>query len=247
MYFKYGTYQHAPNEVTLAQFQIIPVRHNNFRTATRYTMQLSGELYVTDGISDKVACQADLTNKINGLINAYKDDYKDAGFYQDNGLPTPHVLISNHPDNLTGNIVTSRNWPAGDGNEYATKRTFTIGISALFKSSYSQLVSYQDSIEQIGDGGSVIRWYSRRFGPPGFEIASSQSLVTYKHAGKAMAIDAYPMPPMPLYTRPYLLGDLTRISRIGPQRYHQGYQMYEIHWNYTYVLPNPALVLPTVR
>jgi hypothetical protein len=248
MYFRYGNYQHPANEVTLAHFQIVPQRNQQgFRLGTHYSMHLEGELYVDDGITDKVACQANLTNKINTLINAYKDDYKDAGFYQDNGLPTPHVLPNNHPDNVTGNVISHRNWPMGDGNEYATKRTFTIGITALFKNSYSQIIEYQDRIQQVGDGGPVVEWYNTRFGSPGFQIRNAQSFVYYSHSGHMQAIDAYPIPPSPLYSRPYLLGDKTVIQRDSPKRYAQGYMVYTVHWTYHYILPNPSLILPTLR
>jgi hypothetical protein len=248
MFFKYGSYQHEQNEVELVHFNINPVRNSNdIRIATRFTMQISGELYVDPGIVGKEDAQANLTNKINLLINAYKDDFKDAGFYQDNGLPTPHVLPSNHPDNLTGNIVINRNWPMGDGNEYATKRTFSVGISALFKNAYSNIVEYTDSIAQQGDGGPVIKWYMRRFGPPGYQILFDQSLVVYEHQGMMTALNAYPVPPLPLFSRPYLLGDQTKITRFAPKRYAQGYAEYRIAWSYTYVLPAPTLVLPTTR
>lgn len=247
MFFRYGSYSHPQNEVTLANFRIYPMRENQIRIGTRFEMTIEGELYVDNGLIDKDACQANLTNKIANLINVYKDDYKDAGFYQDNGNPTPHVLQSNHPDNLTGNIITHRNWPMGDGNEYATKRTFTIGIAAEFKSAYSQIVNYQDVISQVGDGGPLVRWYATRFGPPQYDILHNQTFVQYKHAGFAVALDAYPSPPMPFYTRPYLLGHLTRIIRQSPQRYAQGFRMRGISWEYHYVLPAPALLLPTVR
>lgn len=248
MFFRYGTYSHPQNEVTLANFRIYPMRTpNHIRIGTRFEMSIEGEIYVDNGITDKTACQVNLTNKINNLINAYKDDYKDAGFYQDNGLPTPHVLPTNHPDNLTGNMITHRNWPVGDGNEYATKRTFTVGIAAEFKSSYSQLINYEDSITQCGDGGSMIQWYSRRFGPPGYIVLANQTFVQYVQMGTATAIDAYPIPPMPLYARPYLLGHLTEIQRSGPKFYAQGNRFRSVSWKYTYVLPTPGLLLPTVR
>lgn len=248
MFFRYGSYSHPQNEVTLANFRIYPMRSpNQIRVGTRYEMMLEGEIYVDNGLTDKTACQVNLTNKINLLINAYKDDYKDAGFYQDNGNPTPHVLPNNHPDNLTGNIITHRNWPVGDGHEYATKRTFTIGIAAEFKSAYSQIIQYEDNITQQGDGGSIIRWYNKRFGAPEYDILANQSLVVYKHMGFATALDAYPMPPMPLYTRPFLLGHLTHISRSTPTRYAQGWRYRRIAWSYTYVLPTLALLIPTAR
>jgi hypothetical protein len=61
------------------------------------------------------------------------------------------------------------------------------------------------------------------------------------------AIDAYPIPPSPLYSRPYLLGDKTVIQRDSPKRYAQGYMVYTVHWTYHYILPNPSLILPTLR
>lgn len=248
MYFQYGAYRHQPDEVNFANFRIFPVRSNNgIRIATRYEMQLAGELIVDPTLTDKVACQADLTNKIHNLVNAYKDDYRDAGFYQDNGLPTPHILPNNHVDNLTGNIVIQRNWPVGDNHEYASCRTFSLGISAMFKNAYSQVLEYDDSIEQRGDGGSVIRWYNKRFGAPGYQILNNQSFVVYHHRGRMVTLDSFPMPPIPLYTRPFYLGDATTIIRSGPTRYAQGYRMYSVTWHYMYVLPTQALLLPTVR
>lgn len=248
MFFKYGSYQHPQNEVELVHFNITPMRNSNqIRYGTMFTMQLSGEIYVDSGIVDKEDAQANLTNKINLLINAYKDDFKDAGFYQDNGLPTPHVLPSNHPDNVTGNIVVNRNWPMGDGNEYATKRTFSVGIQAMFKNAYSNILEYSDAIAQQGDGGPIIKWYERRFGPPGYQILADQSTVSYEHQGSMTALNAYPVPPLPLFSRPFLLGHATTITRHAPKRFAQGYMEYRISWKYHYVLPAPTLVLPTTR
>lgn len=240
MYFKYGSYQHPDNEVTLAQFQLSNKRNpRGFRTSSVFTIHITGEILGSG--------QSDLTTKIDALIAAYSDDFKDAGFYQDDDTPTPHLLVSNHPNNLTGNVITYRSWPSGDLAEYATKRTFAIGIEAEFRNAYSQFVFYEDNMEMVGDGGSAIRWVAQSNGLPILHQDSSSTPQMWIHSGTAVALDAYPLPPPPMFDRPNYLGHLTRIRRKGPRRYAQGFQEYTTEWYYVYQFQTPNFLLPTAR
>lgn len=245
MYFKYGSYQHGDNEVMLARYEVFPVRSNlGIRTSTIFSMNVFGELQVTTPNATKSQAQDELSTKITDLIAAYSVDYQDAGFYKDDGVATPHVLINNHADNITGNIVTRRNWPIGDRAEYASKRSYSISIQAEFRNSYSQVVEYSDSIVRTGDGGSIIRWFNGRTAPS-WLVEAPASCVTYRHQGRAVALDAYPLPPVPLLQRPYLLGHLSTNGFISPLRYYRLRRRYTVTWSYTYIMPTFATILPT--
>jgi len=240
MYFKYGDHQHPDNEVTLASFSIVPKRSSRgFRMSTLFEMHIAGEILGSS--------QSDLTTKINELITAYSDDFKDAGFYQDDDSPTPHVLTSNHPDNLTGNIITYRNWPIGDGAEYATRRTFSIGIQAEFANAYSQFIHYQDTISRTGDCGSIIEWVNLPTGDPTYTVEANKSYQLIRHSGEATALSFYPLAPAPLLDRPFYLGHLSNIQYIGPRRYAQGYREFTTRWQYTYITTSDFPVYPTLR
>lgn len=244
MYFKYGNYQHGNNEVALARYEILPRRSRlGIRESTIFSMNIVGELQVTTPGATPAIAQAELTTKIQNLIAAYSEDYKDAGFYQDDNTPTPHVLLNNHADNMTGNIITRRNWPIGDQAEYASKRTYSISIQAEFRNSYNQIVDYSDSILRLGDGGSIIRWFNGRVAPSWLNEAPS-SFVTYYHRGRAVALDAYPLAPPPMFSRPFLLGHLTRIGSKGPLRYKNMRRRYTTTWSYVYVRPTADTLLP---
>ena len=96
----------------------------------------------------------------------------------------------------------------------------------------------------LGGIKMAVRVAIKRFGIPGYEVIANQSFVVYQHSGYATALDAYPMPPMPLYARPNLLGHMTQIRRSSPTRYAQGYRYRRVSWSYPYIVPTVAILLP---
>ena len=241
MIFKYGSHAHAQDEVSLVRFMVLPRRSSRgFRTEIEYRMDITGELLGTS--------TSDLTTKINTLIAAYQDDDKDAGLFLNDGTTaTPHFLQTNHSQNLTGNVIRYRNWNhGGDGAEYATKRTFAIGISALFRDNVNQLTDYRDNISRRAFGPRY-RWVESPTQLP-YPIRSNLYTTQYIYQyGYATALDAYPLPPPPLLPEPNYLPDLTRIDERGPSRYAKGFRGYTTKWSYVYAVAAPTLLSPTIR
>jgi hypothetical protein len=249
MQLRFGNYSHAPNSVALSEVRIRPTRTLRGRRVTsRIDWRFMGELIPDATSTTPQAVQDDLDAKQYALVRAYEDDYKDIGFYKDDGSLTSLYLATDHPANLTGNLVSFLTFPRGDGAEYAGKRTFAAGVHAEFADIYSQLTEYVDTMTQFGDGGPIYTWHDTPNGPVSMPQSQS-SYVRYVHQGMAVAFDAWPLPPAPLASGANYLSKNTVITRTSPRKYsgfgRWGY--YKVEWSYTYVFPTPQALLPVIR
>jgi hypothetical protein len=249
VYFKYGAYQHEDNSVTMMNSSIRMMRSPRGRRAfSKVEFRCAGEVIVDPTLTTNTARQADLTTKMFEIEAAYSDDYKDAGFYQDDGTVTTHFIETNNANNMTGNVVDFFNWTPGTENEYCTIRSFQFGISAMFRDTYSGIFDYRDQITRIGNAGPVYQW---RLSPTGLATArqySAYSTQHHVHSGRAIGIYDYPLPPSPLASGTNYLGHLTKVQNIAPMKYGGPfkYAMYTTTWEYHYVYPANVINLPVL-
>lgn len=243
MYLKYGTYQHAPEEASLASLTVQPeMNARGHRLINVVTAHVNGELCLAPGET-----QYDLSTRITALSNAFDVDGLDFGLYHDNGTATPHFLSSSHPDNLTGNQVIYKSFPANHGGEYTTGREFAYAIQAKFRAASSLLMSYRESITHVGTTGPIWRWQNNRnFGPTVHRDAPA-SYQVIKQSGMAETLTTYLLPPAPILGQPFNLVDQNTITRIGPIRYPRGFVSYVVKWDYTFCTPTIHAAFPTLR
>lgn len=241
MYIQYGTFQFAPGEATFAG---INMRTN--QTSRGYNISQQIDFSVIGEVCKPT--QAEITSRISQITNAFSQHGYDIGLYHDDGTPTPHFLQSSHQLNLTGNQVKTIRFPEVTGGEYVDGRKFAITVGAEVLGAERQLLSYYDSIEQVGNGQPDIRWRlipnigwaARLFAP--------STLVRYFHSGSAETLDTWLTPPPPYFPGPpFLVPGSYRVRRHHPVRRPQGFLGYRVDWFYEYNLLIPTPGYPTVR
>jgi hypothetical protein len=213
----------------------------------RIEWSFMGELIPDQTSTTKQQVQDDLDAKCQAVIEAYSEDYKDIGFYKDNGALTSFYLATDHGANMSGNLVSHCTFPYGDRAEYAGKRTFAAGVYADFADVYSQILDYSDSMTMQGDGSPIYHWKDTANGP----IVSRQypsSFVTYIHQGYSVAFDAWPLPVVPLASGENYLGNLTTIRHTSPKKFanYAKWGIYRVDWRYVYRFPAPQGLRPTL-
>ncbi len=247
MFWKYGGHQHPAQEVNLVRFEIQPLyTRRRVRWATLYRAHLLGELIYTG--------QDTLRNKMNELIAAYADNYKDFGLYHDDGTPSPHFIQNNHPDNYSGNLITYRSWPRGEPDEYATVRTFQIIIEATFINPDSNLVEWRESVALQGTGGPKWEWrkaWVRTGGiitPVDFQIQTNPATTQWIYQyGYAEGLTVYPVGnvPPPLFPAWEEQWKRSWIQH-DPERLGQGFVRFPLSWQYVMQAPTGQSVAPNL-
>lgn len=238
MRLAWGPYLHAPNEVGLMSISRRPIRGPRGRKAqTELRWRYYGELLPDPTSLTALQVQNDLNAKMDALERAYDNDYRDIGFFRDDGSLTCHYMLTKHDDNLTGNIVDQLTWAPGDRTEFASKRTYQIGVSALFRTSYSQVYSYKDTITRSG-GGPMYIWRNTANGPRA-ELLFQNTYRVYRHFGHQVGLDWWLAPPSPLASGPNYLSHLTQVGYTSPNKFSNPgqYQFFVTTWSYTYIFP----------
>lgn len=249
MYWKYGSYQHPDNSVTLVKTVIRPKRSpRGRRFMTRVEIHCRGEVQANQTLTTAIDKQDDINTKMLAVEAAYSSDYQDAGFYRDDGDVTSHFLQNNHVATLTGNCVMYFHWEDSANEEFCSIRTFSFGIYAEFIDTYSGIYEYRDLILRRGTAGAVKRW---RMMPNGVAIPRTlapASIQTQIHMGKVVGLRGYIDPPPPLATGNFYLEDLTEIKRTGPLKfgYPGAYGLFTTEWKYIYQFPQHVDLYPTV-
>ena len=220
--FKYGDFEHDPGEVYPQMIEIRPrVSDRGQRWATHVRYQLAGE-FLKDPATPMTS--EEVTTRIDALKAAYADDFKDFGFYLDDGTtPTSHVITNDFPSNLSGNRVLGIQFPHVLPNEYANTQSFRLSLGALFKDSETQLLYFKETVSQRGTGGPHWTYRSRYRGRPVREEVQEFTPVRLVQRGVIIGLDLDPVPPAPWWP-----ADEHEPSRIierdsGRQHGHQSY------------------------
>jgi len=239
MYIKYGTFQFEPWEASLANVSIqAHYTPRKFKKSQLVEMTVIGTV-VASG-------QYSVGTRLSQIQTALLEDGLDFGLYHDDNTPTVHYIQSSHPNNLTGNQVSRKIFPADTGAEYITGREFSFTISAEIADFETSLIEYRDSYAATGDCGPIYEWEATREGLLVRQTApaSMQSVI---HSGYAVTSSAFFTPPAPYYAPPFHLSHLKEIKYTGPQRYPQSALGYVTEWKYHYILPTDTFNLPTIR
>lgn len=239
-YFQYGSYAHPAGEVNLTRVDVRNIHSGRGQLQhVLYTMYLQGEICAADASA--------VTTRINEITAAYRYEGYDAGLYLDSGTVTSHFLQSNHSNNISGNrIIQGPSFPKGGPEEYATGRTFSITIQALFASPESQILEYTESIQYVGTGGPQIG--VRRFpvGPPQAYIICQQTEQRIVQSGRSLGFGGYVFPYGPLYPN-YEHTD-QRVYQLGTPRFHgQQFSEYPMQWAFYMSAPFAQSGVPIPR
>lgn len=242
MFLRYGSYQHDTNEAYPAGFtQTVQYSNRGRAQLVRKTMQVEGV------IIPSAASQSNITAALREFESAYARGLslsQTVGFYQDDGTPTPHVLPATGA--LGGVRILSIDYPRADRAEYATQRTFRVVLQADYRASTDDLVSWQETIRIIGDGGPAEVLQLLANGVPQRQTVAQRTPVFAQQTGRAVGYLAYPSFPQPIW--PFAI-DRPRIEQVmeAPQLQRSSFVNYGIAWNYPYQSETPLVGRPTAR
>jgi hypothetical protein len=235
--FKYGDYEHAANEVTVAgtSKEIIYSDEGWVEKVVR-RMTISGVI--------KGSSQADLTTKLDNLELAYIDG-KSAQLYHDDGS-TPassmHGLTSGGT-NTTDVRVKNFSYGPATGAEYATGRSFSITleneewINGVIGGAAANIVRYNEDFTFEGGGPRVLP-VNLAFETPIIQIISQYTATIITQRGEAIGRLSYP-PVAPYIAHAGAVQDESRrvISKSAP-RNNAGVQTdFPVRWLYVSMSP----------
>lgn len=193
MFVKVGQYVHPINECITRR---VAIRHElsqrGKRVSKLISLHLEGYLYADT--------QSGLTTAIRNLIDAYASDYQEIGLYEDDGAGnigqrTPHYI--DNVNSMSGVRILDREWPKGDGAEYANRRFFSIRAYSRYVDCESQIVFWRDSVKVIGTGGAR-REVEQTFAGPMEYLAALRTPQRIIRSGQAIGFGGYVSFPGPL-------------------------------------------------
>ena len=231
IFLKYGNYSHAVGECSVAMECTTVRREDGGALEAKWTWSISGMLQGTS--------PSDLSTKIAALRAAYAVDGQDVGLWiSDNGTITPTADVIYNRNSLRGVKVARRpSFPQGSGAEYATYRTYAIGLEWETSESGGSLLAWSQTLDQSGNGGPDWGYGNVPLvGRPQRQQYSQVSLVTIVQSGTAVGNGAYPVAASPLYPA-YELGKSRRVTMRQPSRLSRER---EISWSYTFIFPGPV-------
>lgn len=198
IYFEYGSYKHDAGEVYPSRIELIPDRSDQgYRWASRYRMQIAGSF--CDDIGTPLT-PTTVNQKIIALEAAYAQDYQDFGFrFVGTNVKTPHYIETNAAGNLSGNRVVSASWDYQTPAEYANTRTFQIELEAIILQSYSNILTFKETVSEFGTGGPDWTYQARWQGYPVREEISQYTPVHLVQRGFVVGLTSHPQPPLPYW------------------------------------------------
>lgn len=233
MFFKYGFYSHAENEVLLTTQKRPVYSARGLRQATRVTYQLSGQI-----LSDSAS---NLAVSIAALESAYSVDGYSFGLFYGDGSATS--LYVNSADTLGGTrVVAGPEYPKGDGSEFATSRTYTITLEADYPATVDPLLDYRETVSLFGGGQSFVHLQTLT-GPPQKQIVAQQTVYRAEQSGSSIGYGIWLPPPAPLW--PYAeLQPQRRISRTSPRVTGRSVSEFLTEWSYAFESATPLVGFP---
>ena len=221
--WKWGTYAHEPGECYPMIIEARPVfSDRGVRYATNVRYQVGGDICFTD--AEKAAIdagteteQSTLTTRISAIETAYSDEYKDFGFYLDDGItPTAHAITNDDANNISGNRILSVSFPSRLPTEYTNTRSFQCTVSALLMDSLSQILYAREEISWLGTGGE--RWKLRPTFGGNLERTTiyPSSPVRIVQQGVLVGLTTYPTTPAPWWPADEH-EDRRRITMVSPR------------------------------
>ena len=249
VYFKYGSYQHASNEVLLTSM----TKETHFsarRKSTHKTirMTLQGDFCETT--------QSAIEDKIDEIYEAYKYHNKDCGLYMDDGTITSHHIDTSQT--MGGVRVVNVDFPTGQPGEFATGRTYRIVLEADVIALEDQTLWYTEQITTIGAPGSIWVYIPMRAYQPARQVLVDVALQDIIQRGQGLGFDGYVIPQAPIFpydpTNPFSVNfehrEKRRVTYGTPQVIERNnWHDYPCAWEYHFTVPDPFGIpnVPRIR
>ncbi len=235
MFFKYGNYRHADNEVALTSAKREPLYNQRGEVVqVRKTINLQGVLLGTS--------QSQIQQQVATLEAAYSKNNFDAGLYHDDGTPSPHFLDTSA--SIDGVKVVSLEYPSGDGAEYATGRTYTIVLQADFIANGTPLVAFEESLQFVGTGGPRHVFVPTLNGLPQKQTVHATTSARIVQSGSAIGLLAYPVIPSPIFPSAEHT-DRREVDYRSPESRGNNFINWPVRWSYHFESVLPLFAQPT--
>lgn len=228
MYFRFGSYIHAANEVNL--------------TTTRESIYDDARRPI--GYKERWTIQGQLQASTPALVNqaqyfldvGYTQRAAIAGLYFDDGTATANFW--NATLTLGGiRVVTPPGYPDGTRIQFVNARDYVIVLEAeFFGLNPNNTIAFTETIEFIGEGGPRIVMIETRNSYPQLQQVSQATGVVVVQSGSATGRFYYPRRPQPLFPQ-YLNSPENKYSKKDPSLTYQYYTNFPISWSYTMYLP----------
>lgn len=216
----YSGYNFEANELNLVslsvQKQYSPRRR---RLQEIKTARCEGQI-----LADSMAT---FLSRMQEIENALKVD--GGNFIYTVNSSTGHSLL-NDSSCVSGTKVIQRDFPRGDGSEFATRRTFSFTIQGTYDATDDDLISWQETVEVIGTGGPkfvILETVDR----PYAMYVSNASVQYFIQSGTAVGYANYPAFPGPNGAGLEFL-DRRRETRMSGRQLGNAIRFYPIRWHY---------------
>lgn len=237
MYFKYGPYRHAKDEVQISSFSARANFRRGRRAGTTRQISITGEILATG--------QSNITAKIREIERAYSTDGYDAGLYQDDGRLTPHALSS--AGSISGVRVASFQWLPTLGGYATSTLRYQITLEADYLDGGApQIVSYSETLAFLGAGGPLYTYVEPQVGPAIRQVVQQRTLFRAQQSGQAVGMLGYPAVNPPLWPQ-WEQQEQRRLQHSAPQNERGFYENYTVSWSYSFVSPFPLTGIARIR
>lgn len=235
MYAKYGSYQHATNEVGLRRIEKNAGKASGGQVTTEVRQWTFGGFL-------QAATPLALTSAIQAMERAYAVHGLDWGMYEDNGTPSAHVLLSASAFGGV-QVVSGPNWLDGQG-EYTTFRSYEITVKAEYQVgggvNFSQ---WRESISFEGDGGPIYRFIPTINGPWQKQMVNERSTYRAYQQGSIVGIFSAPDFPGPAFPDAEHR-EQRRVSRDGPTFDGTKYSNFGVNYSFVFESNSPLAGTP---
>lgn len=242
---KYGSYSHPLGQCSVSHTK--QKRYNARGRAQTIVHRLNLEGQIIGVGSTAAELQASIRSQIQAMENAYANDGFSGGLLHSDGTLSAHWLSSG--DSISGvRVVQPPSFGDSDGGgEYATGRSFTIGLEAEYLiSDGDPLVSWEETISIQGNGGPRIVPVETDNSAPRFQVISLATPVIIEQRGSAVGIAGYPSPPATL-SGLIMDNPAAFLSRGTPRQSGNAFLDWPISWFGRYFAAGLVNPLPTIR
>ena len=239
MYWVIGNYSHPANQIDLTSFSVQRLYSpRNQLYFMRKQLVLQGHV-IADG-------QDAIRTAINELEQAYKIQpggtngslevsRMDTGLMHDDGTRAAHFLVA--ADHINGIRLKHFEWSRSDGSEYATGRHFNIVLEADELNPESQIYSFAEQVQYIGNCETKWELVEQYYGPPQPQVIHEQTVQRIVQSGEAVGVEAHPFPPAEMFPE-WKHGEQSYWSYGSPEVVGSNrYTMFPTRWRYVFSSP----------
>lgn len=236
MQAKWGTSAMPVNGAEVTS-QMSVVEATDWGMPLRYQMAYTVRVWF-DGVG-----QLALTKSENDFRAALLKRDQDFVLFTDSGAQSSCKLLVK--DTASGTRVTSISTPEAQGGEFVTRRTIAFTVVAEYDvtDSKNAVVSWQETVTVIGNGGPRRSWRFPVNAPAVRQIVAPYSLVRATQSGQAVGYKVRPRKPLPLFPD-YVVNEAESLTVVTPRYMGVGREPVDwpVSWSYTFERGDGPLV-----